>query len=50
MNRAAEEAAEVLVGAALEDVGAAADLDLVRFVLFSDRLTEAFTRALAAHR
>ncbi|MBM6402259.1 O-acetyl-ADP-ribose deacetylase [Phycicoccus sonneratiae] len=44
----AEEAARVLVGAAVADVAAHPGLDVVRFVLVSDRMLAAFTRALGA--
>ena len=45
----AEEVAEVAVAAVVADTDAAPGLDLVRFVLFSDPLLEAFTAALARH-
>ncbi|WP_377644699.1 O-acetyl-ADP-ribose deacetylase [Oryzobacter terrae] len=43
------EVAEVAVTAVLADTAAAPGLDLVRFVLFSQRLLDAFTAALTRH-
>lgn len=42
-----QEVAQVAVAAVRADVAASPGIDLVRFVLFSDRLLEAFTAALA---
>ena len=43
------EVAELAVAAVLADTAASPDLDLVRFVLFSQPLLDAFTAALARH-
>lgn len=42
-----QEVAQVAVAAVRADVAAAPGIDLVRFVLFSDRLLDAFTAALS---
>ena len=45
-----QEVAAIAVAAVVADTAASPDLDLVRFVLFSDALLDAFTVALARHR